>query len=288
MRTSVNYLTVDLEEWFVVEALRSRFSFEDWETLESTLVDNCFHLLALFRQKNVRATWFILGWCADRYPELMQRIIGEGHEIACHSYRHVRVDQMDAEAFRKDTELSIEALVRATGVRPQGYRAPSWSINASIPWAFEVLHEMGFVYDSSIYPIKHDIYGMPMAPRTAFQLNFPNGGSLWEIPASTVRVLGRNLPIAGGGFLRHFPYWYTRRMMSKLNERGEPVMVYIHPWEIDPDPPRLSGLSAMQRLRMYGSTKYFAAKLSRLLDDFEFSTCIDHIHWRTKRRIGFR
>ncbi len=288
MRTNVNYLTVDLEEWFVVEALRSKFSFEDWNTLESTLVDNCFHLLALLRQKNVRATWFILGWCAEQYPELMQRIIGEGHEIACHSYRHIRVDQMDADSFRKDTEMAIEALIKATGVRPEGYRAPSWSINANIPWAFEVLQEMGFVYDSSIYPIKHDIYGMPTAPRKAFQINFSNGRSIWEIPASTYRVMGKNLPIAGGGFLRHFPYWYTRRMVSKLNEQGEPVMVYIHPWEIDSDPPRVSGLTAMQRLRMYGSTRHFAVKLSRLLDDFEFTTCIDHIHWRKKRRIGFR
>ncbi|MGD8921628.1 MAG: DUF3473 domain-containing protein [Candidatus Zixiibacteriota bacterium] len=282
-----NLLTVDLEEWFVIEALAQRYSFDDWSRLPSTVVPNTRRLLELFRRKNVRATWFVLGWSAERYPDLMRAIVDSGHEIACHSYRHRRVDLMDPETFRRDTEMATEKIATAVGFNPVGYRAPSWSINASVAWAFEILADLGYEYDSSIFPIKHDIYGMPEGPRSMFKMKFDNGKSLWEVPSSTYRLFGRNMPVSGGGYLRHSPYWYSRMMINRLNRRDLPVNIYIHPWELDPETPRIKGLSSLQRLRLYGSTKVFLHKLDRLLSDFEFTSISDFIKIATKRRIGF-
>ncbi len=288
MVDSLNLLTVDLEEWFVVEILSDRFAFNEWDSLPSTVVKNSRRLLALFRKKNVTATWFVLGWCAKKYPQLLQEIADEGHEIACHSYSHTRVDRMDPDSFRKDTQMAMDAIIKAIGNRPFGYRAPCWSINADIPWAFEVLAELDFEYDSSIFPIKHDIYGMPNGPRRLFKMHFDNGRSLYEIPASTYRIMNRNIPIAGGGFFRHAPYWYSRRMVSKLNQQGQAAVVYIHPWEIDSDPPHIRGLSFLQRLRTYGSTSILYSKLEKLLGDFRFTTISNYLLLNKKRRIGFR
>ncbi len=287
MEQPINILTVDLEEWFVVEALAGRVNFSDWSQLDSTVVENSRRLLDLFHLHSVRSTWFVLGWVVDRYPELIQEIGNQGHEIACHSYYHRRVDKMDRDTFKADTEKVLEAIVRATGRRALGYRAPSWSINAKCFWAWEVLGELGFEYDSSIFPIKHDIYGIPGGPRRTFKLNLDNGKTLYEIPATTFRFFGKNVPIAGGGFLRHSPYWYSQRIIKKLNMTGQPAMVYVHPWEFDPNPPLVENLSVLQRYRTYGSTSIFYHKLGRLLTDFEFSALEDHIGQQKKRRIGF-
>lgn len=288
MNDIVNLLTVDLEEWYVVEVLSGRYKFSEWPHLQSTVVRNSRSLLRMFGRHDVRATWFVLGWCADKFPDLIAEIAGNGHEIACHSYRHRRVDSLDQAAFREDTEKAVEAIDRAAGARPIGYRAPSWSINASVPWAFDMLADMGFEYDSSIFPIKHDIYGMQHAPRTIFRMDLKNGRSLYEVPASTFRLLGRNIPLAGGGYLRHSPYWYSRRLIRKLNTAQQPAVVYIHPWEIDPEPPKVSGLTAMQRFRNYGSTSIFGLKIERLLGDFEFTTVSDYLYSLQRRRIGFQ
>ncbi len=287
MDKQFNLLTVDVEEWFAVEALSDRFPFDDWPILDSTLARNCTRLLRLFRRKGIRATWFVLGWCAERYPDLIRRIADEGHEIACHSYRHRHVGRLGEEAFRADTIRAMEAIQAAVGVRPMGYRAPSWSLNEKVPWAFETLADLGFEYDSSIFPIKHDLYGMPSGPRHLFRMSFPGGKYLYELPASTYRLLGQNLPLGGGGYLRHSPYWYSRRMIRRINREGYPVLVYIHPWEIDPHPPRIPGLSVLQHFRTYGSTATLETKLERLLDDFEFTAMIDHIRYTTRHRIGF-
>lgn len=288
MDQTLNFLTVDLEEWFVVDILSDCITFDDWDSLPSTIVPNSRRLLDLFRRHDVTATWFVLGWSAQKYPQLIREIFDQGHEIACHGYRHLRVDRMDPDSFRKDTEMAVEAIAKAIGLRPVGYRAPSWSINATIPWAFETLAELDFEYDSSIFPIKHDIYGAPGGPRQLFKMNFDNGRSLYEIPASTYRVFGRNIPIAGGGFLRHAPYWYSNRMINKLNRREQPAVVYLHPWEIDPKPPRVEGLSFFQRYRSYGSTSIMYRKLERLVSDFSFTTMSDYVRQQKKRRIGFR
>jgi polysaccharide deacetylase family protein (PEP-CTERM system associated) len=287
MSGQLNLLTVDLEEWYVVEILQGRYSFEDWPQLPSTLSRNVYRLLNLFERRQVRATWFVLGWCAERFPSLISEIADQGHEIACHSYRHLRVDKLDEEGFRADTQRAIDAIKSATGFRPRGYRAPSWSINERVSWAFQVLSDLGFEYDSSIFPIKHDIYGMPTAPRQLFKMSFKNGRQLWEVPSSTLRIFGYNLPMAGGGYLRHSPYWYSRMMIKQLNRRKLPAMVYLHPWELDPEPPRLDGLTPVQRFRTYGSTALFGSKLDKLLQDFEFTTVTDYVNAAGKRRIGF-
>lgn len=280
-----NVLTVDLEEWFVAQALSGRA--DSWEKLPSTVERNCDRLLSLFYNRRVSSTWFVLGWVAERFPNLIRVVAEAGHEIACHSYKHRRVDQLTPEEFKQDTTKAIEAISSAVGFRPLGYRAPSWSINDSVPWAFEVLANLDFEYDSSIFPIKHDIYGMPSGPRELFRMSFDNNRYLYEIPASTHRFLGRNFPIGGGGYLRHSPYWYSRMMIRSLNRSGKPAIVYIHPWEIDPEPPRLEGLSMIQRFRSYSSTDILHLKLERLLNDFEFTTMIDYVRETTRNRIGF-
>lgn len=287
MAKQVNLLTVDLEEWYVVEVLQQRFAFDDWPALKSTVVTNTRNLLRMFDRYQVNATFFVLGWVAEKHPHLVAEIADSGHEVACHSYRHRRVDKLSPEAFREDTVRALEAIVRATGDRPRGYRAPSWSLNGSCTWAFKILADLGFEYDSSIFPIKHDLYGMPDGPRHLFKMYFDNGLSLWEMPSTTFRVFGLNLPMAGGGYLRHSPYWYTRNMVSRLNAQKQPAMVYIHPWELDPNPPGVSGLSPIQRFRVYGSTALFGQKLERLLSDFEFTTITDYINTYGKKRIGF-
>ncbi len=282
-----NLLTVDLEEWFVVEALANRFSPDDWPSLQSTLQRNCTRLLRLFAHHDVRATWFVLGWCAERFPALIARIAEQGHEIACHSYAHRMVDKMTPDEFRLDTRRAVNAIIESSGARPVGYRAPSWSLSEKVPWAFEILSDLGFEYDSSIFPIKHDLYGMPEGPRKLFRMAFSGDRFLYEAPASTVRLWRQNFPIGGGGYLRHSPYWYSRMMIRKVNKTGMPVMVYVHPWEVDPDPPPVSGLSPVQRLRTYGSTATLEAKLDRLLSDFSFMPVSDYIRSTTKQRIGF-
>lgn len=283
----MNILTVDLEEWFVVEALAERLESRQWDGLESTVAKNCHRLLELFGRHRVSATWFVLGWVAQRHPELIAEIEAEGHEIACHSYYHRRVDMLTPEEFRADTLRALEAITAAVQRRPRGYRAPSWSINDSIPWAFSILAELEFDYDSSIYPIKHDIYGMPHGPRVIHRMHLEDDRLLYEVPASTYRLLGSNIPIGGGGFLRHSPYWYSKHIIRRLNTSGVPAVVYMHPWEIDPDPPKLAGLTAMQRLRMYGSTSIFYHKLDRLLSDFEFCALADYLRLLKRRQIGF-
>jgi len=287
MNNQLNLLTVDLEEWFSVEALSERFTFEKWPDLSSTIVRNSRRLLDLFDRKGVRATWFVLGWCAEKNPGLIRDICQAGHEIACHSYRHRRVNTLTPDSFREDTVRALDTIEKAAGVRPTGYRAPSWSIDPSVAWAFEILAELGFDYDSSIFPIKHDLYGMPTGPRQLFEMTFENKRRLVEVPASTYRLLGQNLPVGGGGYLRHSPYWYTSRIVKRLNGMGQPVVVYVHPWELDPDTPQVEGLSLIQRFRTYGSTSTLSAKLSQLLDEFEFTCMADYISFATQNKIGF-
>jgi polysaccharide deacetylase family protein (PEP-CTERM system associated) len=283
-----NLLTVDWEEWFVVEALSAICPRETWETLPSTIVPNTRRLLKLFRKYNAKATFFTVGWCADKHPNLLSEVAADGHEIACHSYYHRRVDSLSPEEFQNDTQRAIDAILKSTGGRVLGYRAPSWSMGVRTPWAFETLSKLGFEYDSSIFPIKHDIYGMPNGPRKPFRMQFTAGRTLLEVPGSTFRLMGANVPFGGGGFLRHSPYWYTKQRIEAINEAGDAVNVYLHPWEIDSDPPRIPGLSALQRFRMYSSTGHMEARVERLLADFEFITMSEYLSIRRRQQIGFR
>lgn len=284
----LNLLTVDLEEWFVVEALNSICPRDSWESLPSTIVANTRRLLKLFRRYHVKATFFTVGWCAEKNPLLIQEVVDDGHEIACHSYYHRRVDTLSPEEFQRDTERAMDAIVKASGTLVVGYRAPSWSMGVRTPWAFEILSKLGFEYDSSIFPIKHDIYGMPDGPRKVFRMQFEGNRTLFEVPGSTFRLLGANVPIGGGGFLRHSPYWYTKRRLEEINASGDPANVYLHPWELDPDPPRIPGLSALQKFRMYSSTNHMETRLERLLSDFEFVTMGEYLATRRRQQIGFR
>ncbi|UCD16892.1 MAG: DUF3473 domain-containing protein [Candidatus Zixiibacteriota bacterium] len=282
-----NILTVDLEEWFVAENLRENIQFRDWDRMSARVEDNTRKLLELFDTYHVRATFFVLGWIAERHPRIVRQISQAGHEIGCHSYQHRRVDTLDHDEFRRDTLKAVTAIAQATGVTPVGYRAPSWSINSSIPWAFEILAELGFMYDSSIFPIKHDIYGEPSGPKRIFKMNLDNGKSLYEIPASTITLLGKNFPFGGGGYLRHAPFWFTARMMRRINSEDRPVVVYIHPWEIDENHPRIQGLSLFQRFRQYGSIPTLVVKLEKLFREFDFFAARDYIVTNMRKPIGF-
>nr|MBN2278035.1 DUF3473 domain-containing protein [candidate division Zixibacteria bacterium] len=282
-----NILTVDLEDWFVVENLKQNLDYRQWQELPSRVVKNTNLLLEMFDNAGVRATFFVLGWIAERHPRLIYDIASHGHEIACHSYHHRRIDSFDKEEFRRDTEMAVKTIRESCGVHPVGYRAPSWSINARIPWAFEILEEMGFIYDSSIYPIKHDIYGEPGAPKKIFKMQLENGRYLYEIPASTVNILGKSFPVGGGGYLRHSPFWFTRRMISRLNRANRPAVIYIHPWELDEDPPRLKGLSYFQKFRQYGSIKTLRHKMELLLRAFDFCSAKDYTKSLIRKPIGF-
>lgn len=272
----------------MVEALSEICTRDTWDTLPSTIVSNTRRLLRLFRRFNAKATFFTVGWCAEKHPSLIYEVAADGHEIACHSYYHRRVDTLTPEEFKHDTERAIDALLKATGNRVLGYRAPSWSMGVRTPWAFETLSNLGFEYDSSIFPIKHDIYGMPDGPRKAFRMQFESNRTLFEVPGSTFRLMGANVPIGGGGFLRHSPYWYTRRRIQAINDDGDAVNVYVHPWELDDNPPRVDGLSALQRFRMYSSNSHLETRLERLLSDFEFVTMGEYLASRRRQQIGFR
>jgi polysaccharide deacetylase family protein (PEP-CTERM system associated) len=282
-----NILTVDLEDWFVVENLRNHINPSDWDDIPLRAEKNTMRLLHMFQEYRIRTTFFVLGWMAQKLPTLIREIACAGHEIACHGYEHRRIDQMDEGLFRDDTKKAIDIILKSSGHIPLGYRAPSWSINSSIPWAWEVLADLGFKYDSSVFPIRHDIYGEPNAPREFFKLNLKSGRILYELPASTMRILGHNIPFGGGGYFRLTPYWLTSRMIWRENRIGRQVMVYIHPWEIDKDQPRINNLTMLQRLRQYGSLSTMEKKLENLLREFDFISASDYVTQMTKKRIGF-
>jgi polysaccharide deacetylase family protein (PEP-CTERM system associated) len=287
MQQFQNIFTIDLEEWFVVEILSERYERDEWTKLPSRVEATSLKLLQLLNRHQVKATWFVLGWCADRFPDLIQEIFRSGHEIACHSYFHRRVDQLTPDEFRRDTEQAINSVVKTIGNAPFGYRAPSWSISADNPWAFEVLSDLGFLYDSSVFPIKHDIYGWPGGPRLAFKMRCKNGKILHELPATTFRMLGKNIPLGGGGYFRHSPYWYSKNLIKKLNAQNQPAVFYVHPWEIESDLPHLEGLSFVQKFRTYSSTTILRHKIERLLEDFSFTSAADYLQLFKKNRIGF-
>ena len=283
----LNILTVDLEDWFVVENLKENIDSQEWEKLPSRMEKTTEKLLDLFDTYGVRATFFVLGWIAEKYPRLINEIAVLGHEIGCHSYRHRRVDTMTPQEFKEDTKRAIDIIAEASGSLPIGYRAPSWSINSRVMWAYDILAELGFMYDSSVYPIKHDIYGEPDGPRTIFRLKTKSGKKIYEIPASTVSIMGKNFPVGGGGYLRHSPLWFTTKMIKKLNEHNLPAIVYIHPWEFDENQPRLQGVSWLQKYRQYGSTSTLIKKMEILLDSFDFCPAADYIKNIVRKPIGF-
>ena len=266
----LNALSVDVEDWFHVGAFEQTISRSSWDGLTHRVERNTDAVLALFAEAGVSATFFTLGWVAERYPALMRRIAEAGHEVASHGYDHARVFTLSPEAFRADLRRSRALLEDASGQRVIGYRAPSFSIDHRAPWAHGILAEEGYRYSSSVAPIRHDHYGWPESPRFAWR---PVAGQdLLELPVTTAEFGGRRLAAGGGGFFRLLPYGFSRWAIRQVNGREQrPAIIYFHPWEIDPDQPRVAGAPLRSRLRHYSNLSVMADKLRRLTADFAWT-----------------
>ncbi len=267
--TVVNGLSVDVEDWFQVGAFEGVIERGSWDTLADRVERNCALILDMFAEAGVHATFFTLGWVAQRHGSLMRRIVDAGHELASHGWDHARVFRMDRAAFGEDLARSRKALEDAAGVPITGYRAPSFSIDQRTPWAYMELAEQGFAYSSSVAPILHDHYGWREAPRFAFR---PLPWSpLVEIPVTTAHFAGRRLAAGGGGFFRVLPYGFSRWAIRQVNQHdGRPAVFYFHPWEIDPAQPRVARAPLRSRLRHYTNLDVMADKLRQLLGDFDW------------------
>ena len=264
-----NGMSVDVEDWFQVGAFESVIDKDDWHTLADRVERNCHRILAMFADEGIKGTFFTLGWVAQRHPGLMRRIADQGHEIASHGWDHDRVFRMTPDQFARDLDMSRKAIEDAAGQGISGYRAPSFSIDATTPWAHEVLAEQGYAYSSSVAPVAHDHYGWREAPRFAFR---PVAGSdLLEIPVTTAEFGGRRLAAGGGGFFRVLPYGFSRWAIRQVNRRDHrPAVFYFHPWEVDPDQPRVSNAPMKSRLRHYTNLDGMADKLRQLIGEFQW------------------
>jgi polysaccharide deacetylase family protein (PEP-CTERM system associated) len=263
-----NAVTIDLEDYYQVSAFASGVAVDAWESFASRIEANTDRLLQILDAAGRKATFFTLGWVAKKYPRLVRKVAAHGHEIACHSNTHRLVYSMSPAEFRDDTRQAKELLEEAGGTAVRGYRAPSFSITGKSLWAFEVLADLGFRYDSSVFPVRHPNYGMPQAPRAPFAIKTASG-SIVEFPMPTLEMRGVRAPLAGGAYLRLLPYWYTRWGIRFINEKeNRSACVYVHPWELDSEQPRMKG-SASARLRHYLGLRGAESKLRRLLQDFE-------------------
>lgn len=266
----INALTIDLEDWY--QGLTSTaVQIDRWDSFEDRVVESTTRLLDLLRQAGVKATFFVLGYVADQFPALIRQVAEEGHEVGLHGYYHFRVDTLSADQFREDLLRGRDAVAKASGVNPVGFRAPMFSINGGSLWALEILEAEGFVYDASIFPTRNMLYGYPDAPRQPFKPL--NGHNLLEIPMSTVKLLGLKLPVSGGFYLRFLPYPLIRAGISRINLEGLPAVVYLHPWDLDPEQPCIDP-TLRERFTHYYNLKTTEGKLIRLMEDFRFSKMI--------------
>ncbi len=265
-----NALSVDVEDWFQVGAFERTIRRADWDGLTHRVEGNTDAVLELFDAAGVKATFFTLGWVAERYPALMRRIADAGHEVASHGYDHARVFTFTPDQFRADLRKARGILEDASGQAVTGYRAPSFSIDPRTPWAHMILAEEGYRYSSSVAPIRHDHYGWPDSPRFAWK---PVPGSpLVELPVTTAQWGKRTVAAGGGGFFRLLPYGFSRWAIRQVNEEaGRPAIIYFHPWEIDPDQPRVADAPLRSKLRHYSNLSVMAAKLRRLTRDFAWT-----------------
>ena len=262
-----NALTIDVEDYFQVSAFAPHINRLEWNSRECRVERNVDRILGMLSEHGAKATFFTLGWIAERYPNIVKRIVEEGHELASHGYGHERASDQTEEVFFSDIQLAKFILEDLSGVAVKGYRAPSFSIGTGNLWAFDCLQRAGYEYSSSVYPIQHDHYGMPDSPRFAYQVR----DKLLEIPVTTLRVLNRNLPSSGGGYFRLFPYGVSRWMLGKVNSGDrESAIFYFHPWEIDTEQPRILGISRKTRFRHYVNIDRMEARLNRLLKDFKW------------------
>jgi polysaccharide deacetylase family protein (PEP-CTERM system associated) len=264
----LNALTIDVEDYFHVHAFESVIARDNWSDIPARVVENTRIILRLLCEHDTRATFFTLGWVADKHPEIVREIAADGHELATHGYAHEAVWDLNPDSFRRDIERSIDAILAACpDAKIQGYRAPSFSINEDMPWAFDVLAALGLSYDSSVFPTSfHDRYGHHSAPRFAHQI----GERLWEIPLSTIRAFGCNWPVAGGGYFRLTPLSVTAWAVRRINREGQPAVVYLHPWEFDPDQPRVRSAPLRSKFRHYINLHRTEQRLRGLLRQFSF------------------
>ncbi|MBI2798801.1 MAG: DUF3473 domain-containing protein [Gammaproteobacteria bacterium] len=264
----INAFTVDVEDYFHVSAFERHIPRAAWAQQAQRVETSTDRVLAALEKRGTFGTFFTLGWVAERYPQLIRRIVAQGHELASHGYDHTRVTQMTPEVFRADITKTKRLLEDIAGTEVIGYRAPTFSFTKDNQWVYEILAEAGYRYSSSIAPVRHDLYGIPDAPRHAYQA--PSG--IMEVPISTVRIASHNLPCSGGGFFRLYPYRLTRWCFERLNVReGKPCIFYMHPWEIDPDQPRQRQLSFRTKFRHYLNLDRVAPRLDRLLKDFAWN-----------------
>ena len=267
----LNAISIDLEDWFCVHNLSGAIKREDWGTCELRVRDSTRRLIELFERHNTRATFFVLGWVAERIPELIKELDDRGHEIAAHGYNHLLLTEISPEEFDRDLRRALEAIT-ACGIksRPLGFRAPSFTmVKATKDWALPILEKHGFKYDSSVFPVGfHPDYGMVEAPLSPYKIT----AALHEFPMSCLEVFGKRFPFSGGGYFRLFPYAYTKFCMQKVNAQGRPAVFYLHPWELDPGQPKVKNLSLSQRFRHYRNIDQTEKRLAKLLADFKFTT----------------
>jgi len=267
-----NVMSVDVEDYYQVSAFAKSVDTNEWEQHESRVVANTHRLLELFAEKNIKATFFVLGWVADREPQLVKEIYNQGHEVASHGYSHQLIYNQSQEVFKEETIRSKKLLEDLIGEEVIGYRAASYSITKRNLWALDILADAGFVYDSSIFPIRHDRYGIADAKTTPHKLSTPNGGELVEFPLTTRRIGKMNIPVAGGGYFRLYPYFLTRHFLRAVNKKqDEQFVFYLHPWEVDPTQPRIEA-SWFSKFRHYNNLEKCESRLNNLIDDFQFTT----------------
>lgn len=263
-----NYLTIDVEDYYQVSAFESLVGFTGWQDYQPRVEKNMAKILNILDEHDVKATFFILGWTAEKFPSIVKDIDSKGHEVACHSYAHRLIYCLTPEEFKADTQRAKDILEQILGKKIRGYRAPSYSITKKSLWALDILEDLGFEYDSSIFPIYHDRYGMPDFPR--FRHKLP-GKNLIEYPISTCEILGRKIPVSGGGYFRLFPYWFTQKSLRKINQsENRPFVFYIHPWELDPGQPRFTKANYISKFRHYINLEKTENRFLKLLKDFSF------------------
>ncbi|VAW54759.1 FIG004655: Polysaccharide deacetylase [hydrothermal vent metagenome] len=269
-----NVMTVDVEDYFQVSAFAESIKPDEWDKQPLRVENNTLKLLELFDEYNIKATFFVLGWVAERQKKLVAEIAARGHEVACHGYSHQLVYNQTPEIFKQETVLAKNILEDIIQQPVKGYRAASYSITEKSLWALDILAESGFIYDSSIFPVRHDRYGMPDTPKHPYKLKTPAGHSIIEFPLSTAKVLNYRLPVAGGGYFRLYPYWLSKAGLAQINRQKNPFIFYLHPWEVDPQQPRISA-SWFSRFRHYNNLDKCESRLRRLMMDFQFTTSLD-------------
>ena len=272
---TVNAFSVDVEDWYQVADFDAVVGFADWDRYESRVARNTDRILALCDEAGVHGTFFVLTWNAERHPEIVRRIAAAGHEIASHGYAHRLIYEQTPETFRDDITRAKATLEDITGAAVLGYRAPSTSVTPRSLWALDVLLDVGLRYDSSIFPIRDTLYGLPDADRFPHVIRRRDGRELLEFPLATTRLFGRNVPLAGGGWLRVFPYRYTRWAMRRVNREGHPAVAFVHPWEVDPEQPRMRTAGRRGFSTHYVGLRGTYGKLRRLFRDFRFAPLRD-------------